>query len=203
MKTRRAAMKEYLMAATKIAKEMNKSCQRTCTLAQVRIPVNPSARTLSGSGSKRVLQLNPKMVRLWLLQSLTFSSSSSSLEPLGGFFCCCCCCVLPCSLNSLLLLLFANLRNGCGLGERKRGWGLRERGEENGKEWERGIESESESEGFNPTIVLVIAVFFSHIQKFWDLRKCKCKEGNVGENTKLKLNTLIHFVRSTCQYITD
>ncbi|CAI0442435.1 unnamed protein product [Linum tenue] len=58
MKMRRAAMKEYLRAATRMASEMVKSCQSTETLAQVSNPVNPTATTLSGSGSSsRLTQL--------------------------------------------------------------------------------------------------------------------------------------------------
>jgi hypothetical protein len=53
MKMRRAAIKEYLRAARRIAREMKKSCQSTCTLAQARTPVNAMARRLSGSGSSR------------------------------------------------------------------------------------------------------------------------------------------------------
>ncbi|CDO99856.1 unnamed protein product [Coffea canephora] len=50
MKMRRAAMKEYLRAASKIAIEITNSCHSTCTLAQANTPVNPTATTLSGSG---------------------------------------------------------------------------------------------------------------------------------------------------------
>lgn len=153
MKTRRAAMKEYLRAATRMAKEMNKSCQRTCTLAHVRMPVRPRARMLSGSGSKRFLQLKPKMGSLWLLESLTFSCCS--LEALGGSGCGCC--VFPCSLKSLLLLLVAKERSGWGFEEREKEKGVREREEEKGKEWERG------SEGFNPT-----NAFFITVLGFWE-----------------------------------
>lgn len=163
MNTRRAAMKEYLRAATRMAKEMNKSCQRTCTLAHVRIPVRPSARTLSGSGSNRFLQLKPKRGNLWLLPSLLFSCCGfcCSLEPLGG--CGCGCCEFSCSLKSLLLL--ANARSVCGFVEREKGRGVREREEENWKEWERGIESE----GFNPIKAFFITVLQLHqILGFWE-----------------------------------
>ena len=163
MKTRSAAMKEYLRAATRIANEMNKSCQRTWTLAHVRRPVNPSARTLSGSGSKRAFQLKLKMGRFCLLKLLL--ASSSPLEPVG----CCCSCLSPRSLTSvfllllllLLLLLTAKTKMGWGFRE-VRGWGLTERGKGNGNKcWRRegrgvGIESEDLIKtGVNPTNTIV------------------------------------------------
>lgn len=58
MNRRRAAMKEYLRAATRIAREMKKSCHSTWTLAQVRRPVNPMERMFSGSGSRRSRHLS-------------------------------------------------------------------------------------------------------------------------------------------------
>lgn len=165
MNTRRAAIKEYLRAATRMAKEMNKSCQRTCTLAHVRIPVRPSARTLSGSGSNSFLQLKPKRGNLWLLPSLPFSCCCFcwSLEPLGG----CGCCVFPCSLKSLLLL--ANTRSGSDFEERDKGKGVREWEEENGKE---ECETGTESEGFNPINAFFITTSRSCIQ-FLDFGKMK------------------------------
>lgn len=51
-------MKEYLRAATRIAREMKKSCHNTCTLAHVRRPVNPMEKMFSGSGSKRSRHLS-------------------------------------------------------------------------------------------------------------------------------------------------
>lgn len=51
MKMRRAAMKEYFRAANIIATDITNSCHRTCTLAHASTPVNPTATTLSGSGS--------------------------------------------------------------------------------------------------------------------------------------------------------
>ncbi|KAL8171691.1 hypothetical protein V2J09_023495 [Rumex salicifolius] len=53
MKRRRAAMKEYLSAATRIATETTNSCHTTCALAHVSRPANPTATTLSGSGLSR------------------------------------------------------------------------------------------------------------------------------------------------------
>ncbi|CAL9162978.1 unnamed protein product, partial [Musa hybrid cultivar] len=50
---RRAATKEYLTAARRIATEMTKSWKRTWTLAQVRRPVNATAAMFSGSGDRR------------------------------------------------------------------------------------------------------------------------------------------------------
>lgn len=101
MKMRRAAIKEYLRAATRIAKEINKSCQRTWTLAHVRIPVNPRARTLSGSRSKRLLQFKPKRGRL--------SCSSCPEEEEGGS-----CEFLSSSFTPLLLLLLLDADNRSG-----------------------------------------------------------------------------------------
>lgn len=77
MKMRRAAIKEYLRAATRIAKEIKKSCQSTCTLAQARTPVNPMARRLSGSGSSRSphLILN---IGLWSFPGSSPPSDSAS-----------------------------------------------------------------------------------------------------------------------------
>lgn len=51
MKMRRAAMKEYFRAANIIATDITNSCHRICTLAHASTPVNPTATTLSGSGS--------------------------------------------------------------------------------------------------------------------------------------------------------
>lgn len=107
MKMRRAAIKEYLRAATRIAKEINKSCQRTWTLAHVRIPVNPRARTLSGSRSKRLLQFKPKRGRL------SCSSCPEEEEEEGG-----CCEFLSSSFTPLLLLLL-DADNGSGRGFRE------------------------------------------------------------------------------------
>lgn len=53
MKMRSAAMKEYLRAATRIAKEMKKSWDKTWRLAHVSTPANPTAAKLSWSGFNR------------------------------------------------------------------------------------------------------------------------------------------------------
>lgn len=104
MKRRRAATKEYLRAAKRIANEIKKSCQSTWTLAHVSRPVNAKANRLSGSGSSRSPHLIFNMGRPFFPKSSpppldldpipSFSSSScSSLLSLGSL------------LNPLLLLL--------------------------------------------------------------------------------------------------
>lgn len=61
MKMRSAAIKEYLRAATRIANEMKKSCDKTWRLAHVSTPANPTAAKLSWSGFNRSpnRKLNP------------------------------------------------------------------------------------------------------------------------------------------------
>lgn len=102
MKIRRAAIRVYLTAATSMATEMNKSCNRTWTLAHVRRPVNPTARMLLGSGFKNS---SPHLMLLNIDRSFSFSEPSLSSGPNPPLF-------LPFSslplgsfLNSLLLLL--------------------------------------------------------------------------------------------------
>lgn len=97
MNKRRAAMKEYFRAATRIAKEIINNCHKTCTLAQVSRPVNPTAKKLSGSGLKMSphLILNPGR--------RSFSKSSPLTAPFC--FCFCCCFFLPLPLVIPLLLL--------------------------------------------------------------------------------------------------
>lgn len=183
-------MKEYLRAATRIAKEINKSCQRTWTLAHVKRPVNPSARTLSGSGSKRVLQLKLKK----------------------GFRCCplesdddgCSCSFdFPCSFTSLLLLLFAaNNGRGCDFWEIVKGLGLKESELGKGKECGGGGRwEEIENEGFkfvNPTtmVVMVIAILF-----FFTLEILKGREERTGIYKTTKIRIFIVFFYSKYLYL--
>ncbi|PON85111.1 hypothetical protein TorRG33x02_190850 [Trema orientale] len=107
MKIRRAAMREYLTAATRMASEINKSCHSTCTLAHVSNPVNPTASMLSGSGltkrSRHLIPLNidrpfsfpdspscgPSFSSLWLgvgsfFNSLSFLLASATTSDLAG-----------------------------------------------------------------------------------------------------------------------
>ena len=108
MKIRRAATKEYLRAAKRIANEIKKSCHSTWTLAHVSRPVNAIANKLSGSGFSRSPHLIFNIGRPSFPKSLPpldplFSSSSSLSLSLGGSL-----------LNPLLLLLLfsANTTTG-------------------------------------------------------------------------------------------
>lgn len=107
MKRRTAAMKEYLTAATSIANEMNKSCHRTCTLAHVSSPVNPTAKMLLGSGSS---SRSPHLMLLNIDRWFFPDSSPPPLDP------------IPCSFSFSScfswfkpLLLFASAMNLMGL----------------------------------------------------------------------------------------
>ncbi|CAL9086137.1 unnamed protein product [Musa textilis] len=83
MKRRRAATKEYLTAARRIATEMTKSWKRTWTLAQVRRPVNAMAAMFSGSGDRRSRhrRLNAGRWRSLLRSTPPPPSSSSCFSP--------------------------------------------------------------------------------------------------------------------------
>ncbi|GER31358.1 glycine betaine/L-proline transport ATP binding subunit [Striga asiatica] len=57
----------YLRATSNIAADIRNSCHKTCTLAQVSRPVNPTATMLSGSGSNtRFTHLRGKNGRMGL-----------------------------------------------------------------------------------------------------------------------------------------
>lgn len=133
MKTRRAAIKEYLTAAARIANEIKKSCQRTWTHAHVSRPVKPRAKILSGSGSRKLPKLKLKIG----LRSLLELSSAPSEEFV--------CCGLPSSFCSFSPLLFsANTTNLEGFLGIEFGV-LRAKEEENGRKYE-------ELEGFRVEI---------------------------------------------------
>ncbi|KAK9911923.1 hypothetical protein M0R45_035803 [Rubus argutus] len=82
-------MKEYLRAATSIANEMNKSCHRTCTLAHVSRPVNPTAKMLLGSGSssRSPHHSSPSHRRRWT-QFLLLSLSRLPSPAASTHYCC-------------------------------------------------------------------------------------------------------------------
>lgn len=103
MKISRAAIKEYLRAATRMAAETRNSCHRTWALAHVSNPVNATARILSGSESS---SSSPHLI---FSKGGRFFFKSSPLVPLSvdpfSFSC-------FCSLGSPELLLFsAKIRN--------------------------------------------------------------------------------------------
>lgn len=97
MNRRRAAMKEYLIAATRIAREMKKSCHSTCTLAHVRSPVNPMEKMFSGSGSNRSRHLSRPSL---------FTSPPTLLVPLPISFGALSCPLLPPAAETTVNLLF-------------------------------------------------------------------------------------------------
>ncbi|VFQ62834.1 unnamed protein product [Cuscuta campestris] len=82
MKTRRAAMKEYLRAAAKIANEMRNSCHRICRLAHASTPVNATAAKFSGSGSSSSDHLTFNLARTSRFSALFLSALLASPPPL-------------------------------------------------------------------------------------------------------------------------